>query len=85
MMVAAKLPRTHNLVEAGHVGVALPGTYNLVVAGHVGAALPGTHKLVGAAHVGAAELPGERSGSAWPSSSKQSPTGRGGLPGQLIA
>ena len=73
MTAAAKLPGTHNLVGAGHVGVALPGIHNLVGAGHVGAALPGTHnlvgtgrvgaalpgshKLVGAAHVGAAELP----------------------------
>ena len=56
MTVLAKLPRTHNLVGAGHVGVALPGAHNLVGAGYVGVALPGTHK-VGAAHVGAAELP----------------------------
>ena len=55
--VAAKLPRTHNLVGAGHVGVALLGIHNLVGAGLVGVALPGTHNLVGAAHVGAAELP----------------------------
>ena len=41
--VAAKLPRTHNLVGAGHV--------------NVGVALPRTHDLVGAGHVGAAELP----------------------------
>ena len=40
---AAKLPRTHNLVGAGHV--------------NVGVALPRTHDLVGAGHVGAAELP----------------------------
>ena len=40
---ATKLPRTHNLVGAGHV--------------NVGVALPRTHDLVGAGHVGAAELP----------------------------
>ena len=40
---ATKLPRTHNLVGAGHV--------------NVGVALPKTHYLVGAGHVGAAELP----------------------------
>ena len=54
---ATKLPSTHNLAGAGHVGAALPGAHNIVGAGHVGAALPGAHNLVGAAHVGAAELP----------------------------
>ena len=36
---------------------ALPRTHDLVGAGHVGAALPRARNLVGAGHVGAAELP----------------------------
>ena len=73
--VAAKLPRTHNLVGAGHV--------------NVGVALPRTHDLVGAGHVGAAELPQglgqEQRKCLAKQQQKQSATGRGGLPRQLLA
>ena len=72
---AAKLPKTHNLVGAGHV--------------NVGVALPRTHDLVGAGHVGAAELPQglgrEQRKCLAKQQQQKTATGRGGLPGQLLA
>ena len=72
MTVAAKLPRVHTLVGAGHVG----------------AALPRTHDLVGAGHVGATELPQglgrEQRECLAKQHQKKTATGRGGLPGQLL-
>ena len=71
-----------------------PGLTTFGGARHVGVALPVNHNLVGAAHVGAAELPQglgleQRECLAkqqqQPTESKTTATGRGGLPGQLIA
>ena len=88
MTAATKLPKTHNLVGAGRVGAALAGAHDLVGAGHVGAALPGTQNLLGVVCVGAAEFPqglGREQRKCLAKHQTNKATGRGGLPGQLIA
>ena len=69
---AAKLPRTHNLVGAGHAGAALPRTHDLVGARHVGA-----RQIAAGSWARAAEVLGQ-------AAAKTKATGRGGLPGQLL-
>ena len=69
-----KLPKTHNLVGAGHVGAALPGTQNVV-----GGRACGSRQVAAGSWARAAEVLGQSA------ARTTTATGRGGLPGQLIA